>query len=54
MREFKVGDKVVLRPKNKPYTLIPFNLRDEVHNISHVLDDGDVAIMNSFGGEVSI
>lgn len=62
MKDFKIGDKVKLDKSTKPYTYklgneiakIPFNLRDEVHNISHVLDDGDVAIMNSFGGEVSI
>lgn len=62
MKDFKIGDKVKLDKSTKPYTYkfgneiakISFNLRDEVHNISHVLDDGDVAIMNSFGGEVSI
>lgn len=62
MKTFKIGDKVKLDESTKPYTYqfgnevvkIPFHLRDEVHNISCILDDGDVAIMNSFGGEVSI
>lgn len=62
MSDFKIGDKVVLRPETKPYTYkshndikeIPFEVRDEIHTVTAVLDDGDIGIMNNIGSEVAI
>lgn len=54
MSEFKVGDKLVLRPKTKPYTFrsqrgnpkVVEELKDnEIYKVSYTHSDGDVSIV---------
>ena len=54
MSEFKVGDKVVLRPKTKPYTFINFDGKiikkgdivcdDKIYIVVSIEYDGDVTL----------
>lgn len=56
MSEFKVGDKVVLRPKTKPYSYTNPDgkqyIRDDIddkltYNVLNIYDDGEVRIRDS-------